>query len=155
MTLCDERSKASLTGLTEVPLCECVALPARMAGWGWGPACSKRCLCFTIWNKSYCDKPELKNSLLLWNLKQWHRPVVITRITNINFLVLPYYCQQLQGVSTVSALWFISRHTGMHRWLCFVVSRSAFHRGGKWPHVLSATQEILMNYSWSVSSLLI
>lgn len=51
VTLRDERSKANfhrLTGVTEVPLCECVALPASVAVWCRGPAFSLLCLCVTI-----------------------------------------------------------------------------------------------------------
>lgn len=67
---------------------------------------------------------------------------------------LKYHSKELQGVSTVSALWFISRNTGMHWWLCFVViSHSAFHRGGKMTACLQCFSQppgSLMSYSSSV-----
>lgn len=121
-----------------------------------GPRAASAVFVLTVWNTSRCDKSELRNSLLLWNLKSqgWHhrhrpsccspasdlssagrnRKSQIPQITAIDFLLLLFCknrCQDLQGVSTVSALWFTSRRTGMHWWFCFVViSHFVFHWGG-------------------------
>ena len=73
----ERRSKANLCRLiavTEVPLWTCLAFPAILVVLCRGAACSHCCFCVTTWNKSHCDKPELRNTLLLWNLKHqgWH-----------------------------------------------------------------------------------
>lgn len=57
----------------------------------------------------------------------------ISKVTSFTSLCFPGPSRSYR-VSPLSALWFISRHTGMQRWLCFVViCDSSFHQGGKGP----------------------
>lgn len=123
--------------------------------------------------------PEPRNSLLLWNLTHQrqrpsinHHPVPATnprcdlsgvchnhKISTFRSCrhSLPcfwvwYYSQCLQGISIVSALWFISCYTRMNRWLCFeAIPHSAFHWSSKMTACLWCLFEVprsLMSYSW-------
>lgn len=103
------------------------------------------CLCVKKWNKSQCDKfgmhrcanddttaihPSccdpawplccLSQSKKFQNFQNhWHQ---------LPCFQAEHLCRELQSVSTESAPWFISRHTGMQQWRCFVVSSHCVFR---------------------------
>lgn len=116
--------------------------PWSKAGCLVGPACSQCCLCAAIRNNSHWRATAREftaavksQGLLTGALRSTsHWPLRCPNILHLHNYghlrtcsSLYYHCQELQGVSTVSALWFISRCTGMHRWLalwsnCHVVA---------------------------------
>lgn len=139
----------------------------------WGPSLASAAIVLLYkTNLTVTSRSPWIHSLLPWNLKQQRRhrhhqpsPILVqpnwwplqclsqnkknSTFTGNNFLVLVV----LPGV-TSSALWFISRGAGMHRWLCFVViSHPDFHWGSKMSACLRCLFQLsrsLMSYSLSV-----